>query len=134
MVTQKHSVLKDVPIQHRYVGQVLTNIPEHQQTVVYVLKAVVEAQPIVLLDQQRYCAVSRVADSALQTIQTEPAVLYVTMVQQQVLLDVRRPGVATLTNLVDLVVLLSGPATVIALVQHRLTWLFLQDYLPATVP
>ena len=121
MVTQKHSVLKDVPIQHRYVGQVLTNIPEHQQTDVYVLKVAEEAQRIVLLDRQRYCAVSRVADSALQTIQTEPAVLYVTMVQQQALLDVRRPGAATLINLVDLVVLLSGPATVIALVQHRLT-------------
>ena len=65
---------------------------------------------------------------ATLTIQTVPAVLYVTMVQ--VLLSaVLTHTAVTLTSVVDLAVQHSGHVIATAHVLHNITWRFLQDYL-----
>ena len=93
----------------------------------------VEVQRTVLRALLHYYAVSKVADSALQTTPAVTVVLFVTMVQQLVLLDVQKPTAATLTNVADLAVLHSGHATLTAHALHKLTWQFLQDCLHVTV-
>jgi hypothetical protein len=65
------------------------------------------------------------------TIQTVPAVLFVTMVRV-VLAAVLNRGAVTLTNAVDSAVQHSGLVIQIAHAQHICMWRFLQDYLPVT--
>jgi hypothetical protein len=109
------------------------HFPALQPTVVCVRKVAVEAQLIVLTVLQRYYAVSNQADSALQTIPAVHAVLYVTTVQRQGQQVAHVPTVAILTRTADLAALHSGLAGLTARVLHKLTLLFLRDYLPVTV-
>ena len=92
----------------------------------------VEVQRTVLRALLHYYAVSKVADSALQTTPAVTVVLFVTMVQQLVLLDVQKPTAATLINVADLAVLHSGHAILTAHALQQRTLQFLQDCLHVT--
>jgi hypothetical protein len=102
------------------------------QTAACVPKVVVEAQLIVLLDQLRCSAATSQETSVLLISLAVHAVLFVTLDQEQAH-AVQTLGAETLTNVADLAVRCSIPAIQTVLVQLRLTWQFLQGYLPVMV-
>ena len=93
------------------------------------LRVVVEVQRIVLLDLLRYSAASSQVTSVLLIYLAVHVVLFVILDQEQVV-AVQMHGAEILTSVADLVVQCSIPAIQTALVQHKPTWQFLQDYLP----
>ena len=81
-------------------------------------KAAAEAQHIVLRDLRQYCAASKTVDSALLTILTAHAVLYVIM-DQALAAVVQKLTAEILTSVADLAVQHSGLVILIAHVLHK---------------
>jgi hypothetical protein len=104
------------------------NTQVQQFLVVCAPKADVEAQHSVIQAAQ-FSAVLEQVTSVTQSTVVAAAELSVTMVQEQ---DhaVQKPGAEILTNVADLVAPRSLLVILTVLVQHTITWQFLQDCLP----
>jgi repressor of nif and glnA expression len=92
------------------------------------LKADVAAQHSVI-HQEQFSAVLEQVTSVIHNTAVTVAELSVTMVQEQ---DhaVQKPGAEILINVADSVAPHSLLVILTVLVQHTITWQFLQDYLP----
>jgi hypothetical protein len=85
-----------------------------------------------VIHQEQFSAALEQVTSVIHNMEAMVAVLFVTTDQEQ---DhaVQNPGVEISIRKADSVAPHSLPAIQTALVQHTITWQFLQDYLPAMV-